>query len=102
MKEISKSVEDIEGEAKKILEEAKASASEILSKAREEAKEILSSQIPMNEVEAECQEIVRKANIEAAKKDKVAAHKASEIRANADKKIDETVKYIVDIIIGRG
>ena len=102
MKEISKSVEDIEIEAKKILEEAKANANEILFKAREEAKEILSAQMPMDEVETECQEIVRKANIEASKKDKGAARKASEIRANADRKIDETVKYIVDIIIGRG
>jgi len=102
MKEISRSVEAIESEAKKILEEAKATANEILFKTREEAKEILSAQMPMDEVETECQEIVRKANVEAAKKDKEAAHKASEIRANADKKIDETVKYIVDIIIGRG
>ena len=58
--------------------------------------------MPMDGVETECQEIVRKANIEASKKDKGAARKASEIRATADKKIDETVKYIVDIIIGRG
>jgi len=102
MKEISKSVEGIENEAKKILEEAKANANEILLKAREEAKEIISAQMPMDSVETECQEIVRKANVEAAKKNKETAHKASEIKAHADKKIDETVKYIVGIIIGRG
>jgi len=100
MREISKSVEDIESEAEKILEEARTKANEILLKAKEEAKEILSSQLPMDEAETKSQEIIRKAKIEADKKGQDAANKASEIRTNADKKIEEVVERIVRIIIG--
>ena len=101
MREISKSVEDIESEAEKILEETRIKANKILFKAKEEAKGILSSQLPMDEVKTECQEIMRNAEIEADKKDKVATNKASEIITNADKKTDGVVKRIVSIVIGQ-
>ncbi|GAI37681.1 unnamed protein product [marine sediment metagenome] len=64
IRKISKSVEDIESEAERILEEARTRANEILLKAKEEAKEILSSQLPMNEVKTECQEIKWRHNAE--------------------------------------
>jgi len=100
MREISKSVEDIEREAEKILKEARDKANAILLKAKEETKKNLSSPLPMYEAETECQEIIRKAKIEADKKGQDAANKASEIRTNADKKIEEVVERIVSIIIG--
>jgi vacuolar-type H+-ATPase subunit H len=100
IREISKSVESIESEAEKILEEARTRANEILLKAKVEAQEILSSQLPMDETEKKCQEIIHNANIEADKKSKDAANKASEIGTNADKKIEEVVERIVNIIIG--
>ena len=100
VREISKSVEDIESKAEKIIEEARTRANEIILKAKEEAKEILSSQLPMDKVKTECQEIIHNAEVEAAKKSKDAANKASEIGTNADKKIEEVVERIVDIIVG--
>lgn len=101
MREISKSVEDIESEAEKILEEARIKANKILLKGKEEAKGILSSQLPMDEVKTECHQIVRNAEIEADKKDKVTTNKAFEIITNADKKTDGVVKRIVSIVIGQ-
>ncbi len=100
IRKISKSVEDIESEAERILEEARTRANEILLKAKEEAKEILSSQLPMDEVKTECQEIIHNAKVEADKKSKDAANKASEIGTTADKKIEGVVEHIVNIIIG--
>ena len=101
MREISKSVEDIESEAEKILEEARIKANKILLKGKEEAKGILSSQLPLDEVKTEFKEIVRNAEIEAYKQDNVATNKASEIITNADKKTDGVVKRIVSIVIGQ-
>jgi len=100
IRKISKSVEDIESEAERILEEARTRAKEILLKAKEEAKEILSSQLPMDEVKTECQEIIHNAKVEADKKSKDAASKASEIGIASDKKIEGVVERIVNIIIG--
>jgi len=100
IRKISKSVEDIESEAERILEEARTRANEILLKAKEEAKEILSSQLPMDEVKTECQEIIHNAKVEADKKSKDAANKASEIGITSDKNIEGVVERIVNIIIG--
>ena len=100
IRKISKSVEDIESEAERILEEARTRANEILLKTKEEAKEILSSQLPMDEVKKECQKIIHNAKVEADKKNKDAANKASEIGITSDKKIEGVVERIVNIIIG--
>ena len=100
-KEISSSVEAIELEAEKMLEEARARANEILLKAKEEAKEILSSELPMDEVKTECDEIINRARVESDNKIKDSEKKASAISANADKKVDEVTERIVNIITGR-
>jgi len=99
-KEISKSVEEIESEAEKILAEARTRANEILLKAKEEVKEILSSQLPMDETEKKCQEIIHNANIEADKKSKDATAKASTLETKADKKAEAIVERIVNIVTG--
>jgi len=99
-KEISKSVADIESEAEKILEEARTRANDILLKAREEVKEILSSQLPMDETEAKCQEIIQNAKIEADRKIKDADKQASQLETNAGKKVAAVEKRIVNIVTG--
>ena len=100
-KEITSSVEALEGEAEKILEEARTRASEILLEAREEAKKIVSSQLPLDEIKTECDRIVSKARAEAAKKIKDSEKKATEIGSNADKKVKEITELVVNIVTGR-
>lgn len=100
MKEISSSVEATEVEAEKVLEEAKARANEILHKGREEARRIISSELPLTEVRAECDEIARKANAEAAQIIARSEKEASEISADIDKKIAGIVDRMVSIIRG--
>jgi len=98
--EMTSGVETIEVEAEKTLEEARSKANEILLKANEEANKILSSELPMDEVDAECQQIMRKAREEADKKVEDAKKKASEIKAEVGNKVDKIIKRIVSNITG--
>jgi len=98
--EMTSSVETIEVEAERMLEEARSKANEILLKANEEAGKILSSQLPMNEVKAECERIIHKARGEADKKVEDSRKKASEIRATVGNKVDTITEHIVSNITG--
>ena len=98
--EMTSSVETIEAEAERILEEARNTANEILLKANEEANKILSSELPVDEVKAECQEIVGKAREEADKKVEDSRQKATEIKAAIGNKVDKVTERIVNNITG--
>jgi F0F1-type ATP synthase membrane subunit b/b' len=100
-KEITNSVEALEGEAEKILEEAKTKASEIFLEAREEAKKMISSPLPLDAVQTECDKIVSKARAEADEKIKDSEKKAAEIGINADKKVKELTELLVNIVRGK-
>jgi vacuolar-type H+-ATPase subunit H len=100
-KEITTDVEALEAEAEKILTEARNKASEILLKAKEDAKKILSTQLPLTELKTECDKIVSKARAEANEKIKDSEKKAAEISINADKKVKELTKLVVNIVRGR-
>ncbi len=98
--EMTSSVETIEVEAEKILEEARSKANGILLKANEEANKILSSELPMDEVKAECQKIIHKAREEADKKVEDSKKKAAEIKTEVGNKVDKITKRIVSNITG--
>ncbi len=100
-KEITHDVEALEVEAEKILEEAKARANQILLAAREEAKKLLSSQLPLDEVKTQCDNIINKAKAEADEKIKDSENKAAEIGINADKKVKELTELVVNIVTGK-
>lgn len=100
-KEITSNVEALEGEAEKILQEAKTRASETLVQAREEAKRILSSQLPLDEVKIECDKIVSRARAEANDRIKNSEQKAAEISTAADRKVNQMVERLVNIVMGR-
>jgi len=100
-KEITNSVEALEVEAEKILEEARTRANQILLEARAEAQRILSSQLPLDAVKTECDNIVSKARAEADEKIKDSEKKAAEIGINADKKVKEITELVVNIVTGR-
>jgi len=93
-------IETIEAEAEKILESATRRANEILLKGKEEASQILSSDLPMDGVKAECQQIVRKAKEEAERKDEDSRKKASQIRIDADNKVGTIAERMASIITG--
>ncbi len=98
--EMTSNIETIEIEAERILEEARNRASEILLKANEEANKILSSDLPMDEVKAECQKIIHKAREEADKKVEDSRKKASETKTGVGKKVDKITERIVSNITG--
>ena len=100
-KEITHDVEALEVEAEKILEEARTRANQILLEAREEAKKILSSQLPLDEVKTECDNIINKARAEADEKTKDSEKQAAEIGINADKKVKELTELVVNIVTGK-
>ena len=98
--EMTSNIETIEIEAERILEEARNRASEILLKANEEASKILSSELPMDEVKAECQKIIHKAREEADKKVEDSRKKASGIKTEIGNKVDKITERIVNNITG--
>jgi len=98
--EMTSSVETIEAEAEKILEKARNTANEILIRANEDVNKILSSELPMDEVKAECQKIIGKAREEADKKVEDSRQKATEIKAAIGNKVDKVTKRIVSTITG--
>lgn len=100
-KKISGGVESIEAEADKILEEARAKANKTILKYKEEAAEILSSDLSMSKVETKCKKLINKAKEEAEQDIKNSRDDASKINtAVAGKKIENSVKRIVNIVTG--
>lgn len=99
--EITSNVEALEAEAEKILAEAKTRASEIVLQAKEEARKMLSSQLPLDEVNTECEQIVSKAKAEADGRIKESEKSAAEITITADKKVKELTGLVVDIVRGK-
>ncbi len=100
MGEVTSGIEAIETQAEKILESARRRGNEILLKAKEEASRIISSDLPMDEVKAECQEIVRKAKEEADRKVEDSRRKATKIKLDAENKVGEIAERMVNIITG--
>ena len=97
--EITSSVENIEVEAEKMLEMTKSRANEILLKAREEATKTFSSELPLDEVEKQHQQIVEEAKDEANKKVKAAKAQAAKMKADT-KQVEKIVTRIVSVITG--
>jgi vacuolar-type H+-ATPase subunit H len=99
--EMTSSVEALEAKAEKILTEAKTRASDIVLEAKEEAKKMLSSQLPLDEVKAESEKIVSKAQAEADTKIKDAEKSAAEIKASADTRVKEITELVVNTVKGK-
>ena len=93
-------IETIEAEAEKILESARSRANEILLKGKEEASRILSSDLPMGEVEAECQEIVHKATEEAQTTAEDSKKQAAQIRRDAENRVVKIAERMASIVTG--
>ena len=98
--EMTSSVEALEAKAEKMLTEARTRASDIILEAKEEAKKMLSSQLPLDEVKAESEKIVSKAQAEADAKIKDAEKSAAEIKASADKRVKEITELVVNTVKG--
>ena len=99
-KDIASGVKAIEVEAERILADARAKANDILLRARDEARQILAAELPMDEVKASCAEITRRATEEADAELARLEKKASEISADAGKKVDRLADLIVSIVTG--
>jgi len=99
-KDIASGVKAIEVEAERILADARAEANDILLRAREDARQILAAELPMDEVQASCEEITRRAREEAGAELARLEKKASEISADAGKKVDRLADLIVSIVTG--
>ncbi len=98
--EMTSSVQTIEIEAEKVLQEARSRANEILRKASDEASRILSAKMPLDEVKAECEQIVGKAREEANQGVEGSRRKAAAIKASTGEKVEGVVRRIVGIITG--
>ena len=98
--DISRGVKAMEEEAARILEEAKVKASDILQKAREESRSIANSELPLDDVKAECAKIVDDARKKAESEAKATEKRAAEIKSSASKKVDGYAKLMVSIITG--
>ncbi|MBC8275928.1 MAG: hypothetical protein H8E40_13300 [Chloroflexi bacterium] len=100
MRDSISDIEAIEAEAEKILESARSRANEILLKGKEEVAQILSSDLPMGEVETECQEIVHKATEEAQRTGEELQKKAAQIRRDAENKVVKIAERMASIVTG--
>ena len=94
------SIQTIEAEAEKTLESARVRANEVLLKGKEEASRILSSDLPMDEVRAECEQIIRNAKEEAETIDEDSREKAAQIGVDADSKVAKIAERMASIVTG--
>jgi vacuolar-type H+-ATPase subunit H len=99
--EMTSSVQALEARAEKILADAKTRAGDIVLEAKEQAKKLLSSQLPLDEVKAESEKIVSKAQAEADTKIKDAEKSAAEIKTNADKRVKDITELVVNTVKGK-
>jgi vacuolar-type H+-ATPase subunit H len=99
-KNIASGVRAIEVEAERILADARAEADDILLKGKKEARQILAAELPLDEVKASCKEVTQRATEEANTELARLEKKASEISADASKKVDRLAEDIVRIVTG--
>jgi cell division septum initiation protein DivIVA len=100
MDDLASGMENIEAEAAKTLESARNRASEILVKARDEINRILTEEPVMDDIKAECGNLVRKAKQEASKMREDSRIQVAQIRQKADKRAEKIAKRMVSIITG--
>jgi len=96
------SIENIESEAEKALEKARSQANEIILKAKDEAGRLLSSEVLLDEVKGECEQIIDVAGKKAGREVEESKKKASEIRTSTSEKVGKITERIVNIITGAG
>ena len=97
--EITSGVENIEVEAERMLEMARSRANEILLKAREEAAKILSSELSLDKVKKQRQQIIEEAKDKASKEVEAAKTKAVELKADAIQ-VEKIAARMVSVITG--
>jgi len=98
--DITGSVQAMEEEATRVIEEAKAKAAGILQKAREEARKMSTAELPLDDVRAECEKIVKEARQNAGAAMKHAEKAAADIAAGASGKSEQYAKSMVSIVLG--
>jgi len=97
--EITSGVENIEVEAERMLEMARSRANEILLKARKEAAKILSSELPLDKVKKQRQQIIEEAKDKASKEVEAAKTKAAGLKADTSQ-VEKIAARIVTVITG--
>ncbi len=98
--DITGSVQAMEEEAARVLEEAKSEAADILQKARDEARKMSSSELPLDDVKAECAKIVKDAEQKAGAEMKQAETRAADIKAGMADKASQYAKELASIVLG--
>ena len=100
MDNMTGSVKVIEDEADRILASAREQANEILLKARDEATQITSAELSLDDVKAQCRDIVSKANQEAGQQIENARRQAETIKTGAAERVGAISNRIIKIISG--
>lgn len=98
--DVSRGVQAMEEEAARVLDEARAKASDIVQKAREESRSLASSELPLDDVKAECAKIVDDASKKAESDAKKTEKRAADIKSSASKKVVEYAVLMVSIVTG--
>lgn len=91
-------IEKIERDAEKILEEARTKSRKILEDAKSEANKILLSDLPMDDAIKEQNKIIETVEEETSRELENSKKKGYQIKARAEAKIDETVRFIVNYL----
>jgi cell division septum initiation protein DivIVA len=97
---LSHGVEAMEKEAEKILADARKNADEILSKARIKADKILNSKPDVDDITPQCDKIINDAQVASKKRKDDDAKRIAKIKNTAEKRIDEVVDTILEIVTG--
>ncbi|OGN88372.1 MAG: hypothetical protein A2158_01785 [Chloroflexi bacterium RBG_13_46_14] len=100
MKNVTSNIENLEIEAEKSLDAARAKANEILAEANKKNQELLSSPLSFDDVKAEGQKIIEKADKEAEEEVNKAKKQAEVIRSGNVKKVDEIIDRMVKLVTG--
>ena len=100
MEKVTSNIENLEIEAEKSLDAARVKANEILAEANKKSQDILSSPLSFDDVKAESQKIIKKAQQEAEEEVDNAKKQADVIRSGNVEKVDEIIDRMVKLVTG--
>jgi F0F1-type ATP synthase membrane subunit b/b' len=100
LEKVTSNIENLEIEAEKSLDAARVKANEIFAEANKKSQDILSSPLSFDDVKAEAQKIIKKAQQEAEEEVDNAKKQADVIRSGNVEKVDEIIDRMVKLVTG--
>ena len=100
MEKVTSNIENLELEAERSLNAARNQANEILTEANKKSHELLSTPLSFDDINSECQEMIKNAEKQAKEEVIKAQQQAAEIISGSETKVDEIIDRMVKLVTG--